>query len=168
MVMNSCAVTKEAVRKSRQKLQRLQRDNPTAKLVVSGCYSELAEGDELAELGLDLVIPNANKDNLVSLTQAAFQDTAMPQSATVPSQAALFTRNRHRAFIKIQDGCRYRCTFCIVTVARGAERSRTVANITSTNGATLQNGRVCTINRKFKKCGARLQHNYRHHCRLSG
>ena len=129
MVMNSCAVTKEAVRKSRQKLQRLQRDNPTAKLVVSGCYSELAEGDELAELGLDLVIPNANKDNLVSLTQAAFQDTAMPQSATVPSQAALFTRNRHRAFIKIQDGCRYRCTFCIVTVARGAERSRTVANI---------------------------------------
>ena len=53
----------------------------------------------------------------------------MPQAATLPANAALFTRNRHRAFIKIQDGCRYRCTFCIVTVARGAERSRTISDI---------------------------------------
>lgn len=129
MVMNTCAVTREAVRKSRQKIQRLQRDNPTAKLVVSGCYSELSEGAELAELGIDLVVPNSRKDNLVQLTHEAFQRPDMPQSATFPAEAALFTRNRHRAFIKIQDGCRYRCTFCIVTVARGAEVSRTIADI---------------------------------------
>jgi len=53
----------------------------------------------------------------------------MPESATQPAEAALFRRNRHRAFIKIQDGCRYRCTFCIVTVARGAERSRSIEAI---------------------------------------
>ncbi|MFK7890267.1 MAG: tRNA (N(6)-L-threonylcarbamoyladenosine(37)-C(2))-methylthiotransferase MtaB [Granulosicoccus sp.] len=129
LVMNSCAVTREAVRKSRQKIQRLQRDNPSAKLVVSGCYSELSNGSELAELGVDLVVPNARKDELVPMTRAAFQLPDMPQSATFPAQAALFTRNRHRAFIKIQDGCRYRCTFCIVTVARGAERSRTIKDI---------------------------------------
>ena len=131
MVMNTCAVTREAVRKSRQKIQRLQRDNPRAKLVISGCYSELSDGKELAELGVDLVVPNTRKDQLVPLTQQAFKTHDMPQAATLPAEAALFTRNRHRAFIKIQDGCRYRCTFCIVTVARGAERSRSISDIVS-------------------------------------
>ena len=129
MVMNTCAVTAEAVRKSRQKIQRLQRDNPSAKLVVSGCYSELSDSAELAALGIDLVVPNARKSELVALTRGAFNRPDMPQAATMPAEAALFARNRHRAFIKIQDGCRYRCTFCIVTVARGAERSRTIADI---------------------------------------
>jgi len=129
MVMNTCAVTKEAVRKSRQKLQKLQRSNPTAKLVVSGCYSELEDQSALAEMGVDLIVPNMQKDNLVPLTRAAFEQPAMPQGATIPAETALFARNRHRAFIKIQDGCRYRCTFCIVTVARGSERSRTIQDI---------------------------------------
>ena len=129
MVMNTCAVTAEAVRKSRQKIQRLQRDNPAAKLVVSGCYSELTTSSELASLGIDLVVPNSQKSDLVNLTRDAFFRPEMPQSATIPAEAALFTRNRHRAFIKIQDGCRYRCTFCIVTVARGAERSRSILDI---------------------------------------
>lgn len=129
MVMNTCAVTSEAVRKSRQKLQRLQRTNPSAKLVVSGCYSQLATPQAMAELGVDLVVPNTRKDHLVALTREAFDQPDMPQAATQPDSTALFTRNRHRAFIKIQDGCRYRCTFCIVTVARGAERSRPIADI---------------------------------------
>lgn len=129
MVMNTCAVTKEAVRKSRQKILRLQRDNPAAKLVVSGCYSELSDPEALAELGIDLVVPNNRKDELVQMTHDAFIRPDMPQSATFPAESALFTRNRHRAFIKIQDGCRYRCTFCIVTVARGAERSRSIDDI---------------------------------------
>ncbi len=129
LVMNTCAVTKEAVRKSRQKLQSLQRENPKAKLVVSGCYSELAPATDMAELGVDLIVPNTQKDNLVPLTRMTFQQTSMPEAATQPDATPLFTRNRHRAFIKIQDGCRYRCTFCIVTVARGAERSRSIADI---------------------------------------
>lgn len=129
MVLNTCAVTKEAVRKSRQRVQRLHRANPEAKLVVSGCYSSLESTTALAELGIDLVVPNTDKDNLVALTRTEFQQPTMPQSATTPAETALFQRNRHRAFIKIQDGCRYRCTFCIVTVARGAERSRTIQTL---------------------------------------
>ena len=129
LVLNTCAVTREAVRKSRRQLLRLQRENPQAKLVVSGCYSELEPATALAELGVDLVVPNTRKDDLVPLTRKTFAEVSMPQAATLPANAALFTRNRHRAFIKIQDGCRYRCTFCIVTVARGAERSRTISDI---------------------------------------
>lgn len=129
IVMNTCAVTKEAVRKSRQRTQRLQRTNPAAKLVISGCYSSLESPAALAELGVDLVVPNTDKDQLVALTRRAFKQPNMPEGATQPAESALFRRNRHRAFIKIQDGCRYRCTFCIVTVARGAERSRRIDDI---------------------------------------
>jgi len=129
MVVNTCAVTKEAVRKSRQRVQRLHRANPEAKLVVSGCYSSLESPVALADLGIDLVVGNTEKDKLVEMTRAEFQQPTMPAAATVPAESALFQRNRHRAFIKIQDGCRYRCTFCIVTVARGEERSRTIESI---------------------------------------
>lgn len=140
LVLNTCAVTKEAMRKSRQRVQRLHRANPEAKLVVSGCYSSLESPAALAELGIDLVVPNSDKDNLVPLTRAEFQQPSMPQSATAPAQTALFQRNRHRAFIKIQDGCRYRCTFCIVTVARGAERSRPLQTLVNEIQALTESG----------------------------
>ncbi|PID60965.1 MAG: tRNA (N(6)-L-threonylcarbamoyladenosine(37)-C(2))-methylthiotransferase MtaB [Gammaproteobacteria bacterium] len=129
MVLNSCAVTREAVAKSRRRLTRLQRDNPQARLVLSGCYSALESSEALADLGVDLVVGNAEKDKLVKMTVATFETGSMPASATVPDSAALFGRNRHRAFIKIQDGCRYKCTYCIVTVARGEERSRPIAEL---------------------------------------
>jgi len=129
LVLNTCAVTREAVKKSRQRIQRLQRANPEAKVVVSGCYSTLEKPSAMAELGVDLIVPNTSKDKLVPLTRQTFTQPNMPEGATAPAEFALFQRNRHRAFIKIQDGCRYRCTFCIVTVARGSERSRTVVDI---------------------------------------
>lgn len=140
MVLNTCAVTSEAVRKSRQRVQRLQRANPEAKLVISGCYSSLESPKALAELGVDLIVPNTNKEDLVPLTRAEFQQPTMPESATVPAESALFQRNRHRAFIKIQDGCRYRCTFCIVTVARGSERSRSIETIVAEVNKLVEGG----------------------------
>jgi len=140
LVLNTCAVTKEAVRKSRQRVHRLHRANPDAKLIVSGCYSSLESPQALAELGIDLVVANIDKDKLVELTRTEFQQHTMPQSATVPAETALFQRNRHRAFIKIQDGCRYRCTFCIVTVARGAERSRSVETLVAEVQALAESG----------------------------
>ncbi|MBX2838173.1 MAG: tRNA (N(6)-L-threonylcarbamoyladenosine(37)-C(2))-methylthiotransferase MtaB [Gammaproteobacteria bacterium] len=140
LVMNTCAVTSEAVRKSRQRIQKLQRQNPSAKLVVSGCYSSLEKPEVLAQLGVDLVVPNESKEQLVQMTRSAFEQPVMPENATTPAEAPLFQRNRHRAFIKIQDGCRYRCTFCIVTVARGAERSRSINDITDEVNSLASSG----------------------------
>jgi len=128
MVVNSCAVTAEAVRKSRYLLRQLQRHNPTGKLVVSGCYAALSPS-EAEQLGADLVVSNQDKDELVRLSCDAFDLPSPPMSATEPGELALFARERSRAFIKVQDGCRYQCTFCIVTVARGAERSRPIAEV---------------------------------------
>jgi len=100
IVMNTCAVTKEAVRKSRQRTQRLQRANPSAKLVISGCYSTLETSSALAELGVDLIVPNNRKDDLVKMTRQAFEQPGMPEGATQPAETALFRRNRHRALSK--------------------------------------------------------------------
>ena len=131
LVVNTCAVTQEAVRKSRNLIRRTQRHNPQAKLVVSGCYSALAKPEETEALGIDLVIGNPEKDRLVELTRQAFALPTMPQAATEPGVNSLMARGRQRAFIKVQDGCRYRCTYCVVTLARGEERSRPIADIIS-------------------------------------
>jgi len=134
MILNSCAVTLEAARKSRQSIRRLHRENPTARLVVTGCYASLDSEEVESILGVDLVVSNDQKEQLVELINERFQYDqqmipAMPAFATEPAASALFMRNRDRAFIKVQDGCRYRCSYCIVTVARGEERSRPVIDI---------------------------------------
>jgi threonylcarbamoyladenosine tRNA methylthiotransferase MtaB len=126
IVINSCAVTQDAAKKSRHLIRRIHRDNPQAKLVVSGCYATLNEGEATALLGVDLIIGNKGKDQLVEKTLAELNMDSMPALSTDPGEISLFTRGRQRAFVKVQDGCRYRCTFCIVTVARGEENSRPV------------------------------------------
>ncbi len=129
VVINSCAVTQDAARKSRQLIHRIHRENPQAKLVVSGCYATLNADEAQNLLGVDLVVSNKDKENLVekSLSELTFE--TMPAMATEPAEISLFTRGRQRAFVKVQDGCRYRCTFCIVTVARGDEVSRSIADV---------------------------------------
>ncbi len=129
LVLNTCAVTNDASGKSRRLMHRLYRENPEARLVVSGCYATLQAQEVAQTLGVDLVVPNAEKDQLPQKVMQAFELPVMPEMATEPGETPLFLRGRHRAFIKIQDGCRYRCTFCIVTVARGDERSRTEVDI---------------------------------------
>ncbi len=129
VVVNTCAVTREAAKKSRQLIRRSQRRNARAKLVVSGCYVSLGSdvGNELS--GIDLIVQNSEKDRLVDIVKQRLAVDAMPGLATDPGEAALFARGRNRAFVKVQDGCRHKCTFCIVTVARGEERSRHIADI---------------------------------------
>lgn len=127
VVFNSCAVTSEADRKSRQQIGRLHRSNPDAKLVVTGCHASLNSEAVKNYLGVNLVVDNQNKEGLVGETLDHFGDS---QEKLEPgNENALFLRGRHRAFIKVQDGCRYRCSYCIVTIARGAERSRSVNEI---------------------------------------
>lgn len=146
-VLNSCAVTGEAARQSRQLARQLARANPAARLVVTGCYATL-EGETVAALpNVELVVGNARKDELLALIeqQAAGDEVAGSQvagyrlresvanadlqPATLNLQPSSAAPNRTRAFVKVQDGCRNHCTFCIVTVARGEERSRPIREL---------------------------------------
>ncbi|MCU7932694.1 MAG: tRNA (N(6)-L-threonylcarbamoyladenosine(37)-C(2))-methylthiotransferase MtaB [Candidatus Thiodiazotropha sp. (ex Codakia rugifera)] len=129
LVVNTCAVTEEAVRKSRKLLGRSNRQNPNARLVVSGCYASLDPTATFEMEGVDLVVNNQDKERLVELVTQELDLKVMPAAATEPDATGLLERGRQRAFIKVQDGCRYRCTFCIVTLARGVERSRSAEAI---------------------------------------
>jgi threonylcarbamoyladenosine tRNA methylthiotransferase MtaB len=129
LVVNTCAVTEEAVRKSRKLLRRTQRENPRAKLVVSGCLAALDQGPLAREQGVDLVVSNRDKDRLVEIASQELGLGQMPVAATELDTNPLFARGRQRAFVKVQEGCRYRCTFCIVTLARGEERSRPIRDV---------------------------------------
>ncbi len=129
MVVNTCAVTSEAARKSRKLISGIQRKNPEAKLVLTGCFSEL-EPERAAQLaGVDLVVPNVDKERLVQVVSERLDLSAMPASAASPEVNHAFREARTRGFVKVQDGCRNRCTFCIVTIARGRERSRTIDDV---------------------------------------
>jgi len=140
IIVNSCAVTQDAVRKSRQLIRRIHRDNPRAKIVASGCYVTL-QADEAAELlGVDLIVSNQDKDRLVELAIAELEIPSMPTLSTEPAEISLFSRGRQRAFIKVQDGCRYRCTFCIVTVARGEEKSTSIEQIVNNINNFVEQG----------------------------
>lgn len=129
IVINTCAVTAEAVRKSRQLVRRARRVQPAARVIVSGCWATL--DPTAAAAAADLVILNQDKDQLVEIARAALNLTGDSRSAATALDLSvpLFARGRQRAFIKIQDGCRYQCTFCITTHARGAERSRPPSEI---------------------------------------
>jgi threonylcarbamoyladenosine tRNA methylthiotransferase MtaB len=122
-VFNSCAVTGVASRKSRQVLRQLRRTQPEAKLVATGCLAELSP-DALRRLGVDLIVGNEDKDRMADVLARAGllaepADTA--ETSVSPTQA--HPGGRTRAFFKVQDGCDNSCTFCVVTVARGAGRS---------------------------------------------
>lgn len=129
ILLNSCAVTAEAARKSRQFVKRLHRQNPNARLVVSGCYAALEPAKVAALTGVDLVIGNEDKKRLLEVVGEQLNLQAMPELATAPDSVHMYPGSRTRAFVKVQDGCRNRCAFCIVTIARGEEHSRSIGEV---------------------------------------
>jgi len=122
-VLNTCTVTATAARKSRHLLRRLRRDNPSAFLVVTGCFSQL-DPETARAIGARLVVPNEDKDRLAEIL--AGEGLLEDGDPVLAADAVLFpgSGGHTRAFVKVQDGCDNRCAFCIVTVARGPGRSR--------------------------------------------
>lgn len=146
-VLNSCAVTAEAARKSRQLARQLACANPRLRLIVTGCYATLEREGAAALPNVVAVVGNERKEDLAALVETmgagAGPEVADRPRATLATAAAALPRaagHRTRAFVKVQDGCRNRCTFCVVTVARGEERSRPVADVVAEVNALHQDG----------------------------
>ncbi|MCG3206931.1 MAG: Threonylcarbamoyladenosine tRNA methylthiotransferase MtaB [Anaerolineae bacterium] len=132
-VFNTCAVTHVAARKSRQVIRQMRRANPNAAVVATGCYAQLSP-QEVAALGVDMVVSNEDKDRLPQLVAEAgllhdADPIPAPDAAFLPNTPLDDGGSHTRAFVKVQDGCDNRCTFCIVTVARGAGRSRPLPDV---------------------------------------
>ena len=138
-VLNSCTVTGEAARQSRQLARRLAHTNPTARLVLTGCYATLDAESAAALPNVALVVGNQAKEDLFALIAAldtapraresTKADAPQPDLSAESFESFQQDGGRTRAFVKVQDGCRNHCTFCIVSIARGAERSRSVSEV---------------------------------------
>lgn len=125
-VVNTCAVTAAAVSDSRQKVRQVARAG-AEEVVVTGCWAALKPQEAAAMSGVSQVISNADKDRLVSRVldlPAELFDLEPIERQPLPG-----IRQRTRAFIKVQDGCDNRCTFCITTLLRGPGRSRAIPEI---------------------------------------
>lgn len=134
-VINTCSVTDFADKKCRQTVRRALRQNPTAFVVVVGCYAQL-KPDEIADIeGVDLVLGAAQKFRILDYIDqlSKSQGKGMVQAGAV-SEAKDFVDSfsfgdRTRSFLKVQDGCDYKCTFCTIPQARGKSRSSTVESV---------------------------------------
>jgi threonylcarbamoyladenosine tRNA methylthiotransferase MtaB len=126
VVVNTCAVTAEAVRQSRQQIRKLKRERPEARIVVTGCAAQ-TQPEIYAEMTeVDLVIGNGEKltaENYLPNPETRVRvGDIMLLKETAPQFVESF-EGRSRAFLQIQNGCDHRCTFCIIPFGRGNSRS---------------------------------------------
>ncbi|MGM0401341.1 MAG: tRNA (N(6)-L-threonylcarbamoyladenosine(37)-C(2))-methylthiotransferase MtaB [Chloroflexota bacterium] len=123
-IVNTCTVTHVAARKSRQLIRGLHRENEELKLAVTGCYAEISSQELEAIEGVNLVVSNAEKGAIVARILSQ-EDEEWPEVRKRVARPIRRLRHGHtRALVKIQEGCDQRCTYCIVTIARGPSRSR--------------------------------------------
>ena len=126
VIVNTCTVTGQAASDSRQKVRQAARAGVN-EIVVTGCWSTLQPAQAANLPGVIRVVPNESKDSLVAdLLRLPEKSFDMEPVARTPLPGL---HRRTRAFIKTQDGCDNRCTFCITTLARGESRSRSVADV---------------------------------------
>ncbi len=126
VVVNSCAVTGEALRQTRQAIRRARRDHPAARLVVTGCAAEIDRAAIGAMDEVDALVANAAKLD--------------PRAWNIAADAPPRAPARTRAFVAVQNGCDHACTFCVIPQGRGASRSLTVAQVLGEVEAHLAQG----------------------------
>ncbi|HLG32811.1 MAG TPA: tRNA (N(6)-L-threonylcarbamoyladenosine(37)-C(2))-methylthiotransferase MtaB [Ignavibacteriaceae bacterium] len=130
-LFNTCTVTENAERECRQLVRRALRNNPEAYIIVTGCYAQLRSEEIAAIDGVDAVLGSNEKFNLFSIIKnfekkglACIQVSSTEDSNYFDPASSTEADSRTRAFLKIQDGCDYNCSFCTIPLARGKSRSQ--------------------------------------------
>ena len=133
-VINTCSVTDNADRKCRQVVRQALRINPDSFIAVVGCYAQL-QPEEIASIpGVDLVLGATEKFNLPAYLDSLAKNESGAIHSCEIDQADFYVGSyaigdRTRAFLKVQDGCDYKCTYCTIPLARGISRSDTLENV---------------------------------------
>ena len=133
-IINTCTVTRQADAKCRAEIRRFIRKNPEARTVVIGCYSQMGTNEIAAIPGVDLIIGNHDKLNVLEYLPAEKSEVPIIVRERIDRQdfSISFVGDRpfpYRANLKIQDGCDFVCAFCIIPQARGRARSRDFGNL---------------------------------------
>ncbi|GDX52370.1 tRNA (N(6)-L-threonylcarbamoyladenosine(37)-C(2))-methylthiotransferase MtaB [Bacteroidota bacterium] len=137
-LINTCSVTENADKETRTIVKRALRNSPDAKIVVVGCYAQL-KPEEIASIeGVDLVVGTNDKFNLAKYFEQLPEEKVHGEKAVFFScdisevnffKSSYSLGERTRAFLKVQDGCDYSCTYCTIPLARGKSRSDSTANV---------------------------------------
>jgi len=133
-VINTCSVTQNADNKFKSVVSKLNRLNPNAFIVAIGCYAQLKPNELSSVKGVDLVLGANEKFNILDyigdLSKNKHPNIYSCDISDVHSYVSSYSTNdRTRAFLKVQDGCDYKCTYCTIPLARGVSRSDTLVNI---------------------------------------
>ncbi|MBR2072254.1 MAG: radical SAM protein, partial [Alistipes sp.] len=134
-VINSCSVTEHADKKCRNIIRKLHRRNPNAIIAVTGCYAQL-KPYEIAKIeGVDIVLGNNDKGDLYQrVVEISERGTAQVYSCDCEEITRFFSAfssgDRTRSFLKVQDGCDYKCAYCTIHYARGSSRNIPIADLT--------------------------------------
>lgn len=151
IVVNTCSVTAEADKKCRSLVRRLHRVNPRAAIVVTGCSAQLRAAEYAALEGVAVVAGNDRKDLIGDYLDRLQADDDRVVEVGPSESLRRFTSscahgNRTRWFLKIQDGCDYRCSYCTIPIARGMSRSPMIADILEqARGVAADGGREIVL-----------------------
>ncbi len=126
-IINTCAVTKEAERKSRQAVARVRKHNDKAKIIVTGCASQKSPNDFIEKEGVTLVYGAVNKDKIIELLDT--QGVVIDEDESYYEKYLPCQEIKTRSFIKAQDGCNNFCSYCIIPYLRGRSRSRSIDSV---------------------------------------
>lgn len=146
-VINTCDVTNESGRKSRQIIRKAIRKNPTAKVAVVGCYAQLESDEVLSLPGVSVVVGTKDRHMIVDLVEEAKESDEpvvavgdIMKQRTFEEIAFKGHRQKTRAFLKIQEGCNMFCSYCIIPYARGPIRSRHIDSILAETESLSKDG----------------------------
>ncbi|MET0546584.1 MAG: tRNA (N(6)-L-threonylcarbamoyladenosine(37)-C(2))-methylthiotransferase MtaB [Caulobacterales bacterium] len=146
VVINTCAVTNEAVRQARQSIRRARRDNPGAKVIVTGCAAQIDPQAFAAMPEVDLVLGNQEKMQAESWRAPALQAEGRVRVNDIQSARETAghlidgLEGRARAYVEVQNGCDHRCTFCIIPYGRGPSRSAPAGDVVAQIRRLAANG----------------------------
>ena len=148
-IINTCSVTNMADRKSRQMLHKARKQNPDSVVVAAGCYVQALGNAGKSEDGVDIIVGNNKKNNIVEILDAYFQEHPEKQvqelvdiNHTNEYEDLHLSRTAEhtRAYLKVQDGCNQFCTYCIIPYARGRVRSRAKKDVVEEVRTLAANG----------------------------
>ena len=144
-IINTCSVTENADNKFKVFVNKALKINPNAFVAAIGCYAQLKPEDLLSVKGVDLVLGASEKFNIVNYLQNIDQDfSKFDHSCNINDVDSFIetysTNSRTRAFLKVQDGCDYKCSFCTIPLARGKSRSNSIENVVKNVKEIISNG----------------------------
>ena len=144
-IINTCSVTENADNKFKVFVNKALKINPNAFVAAIGCYAQLKPEELLSVKGVDLVLGASEKFNIVNYLQNVDQDFSKFNHSCNINDVDSFietysTNSRTRAFLKVQDGCDYKCSFCTIPLARGKSRSNSIENVVKNVKEIISNG----------------------------